>query len=99
MWGELLSTIGGITAFGGTYYGLYKLGFHMSRKEQIYKMNDRIKDIEELIEYQQKIEQESIEILKQHKQELLEHIEKLNNHKVEKLNNYTIFNNENKKDK
>ncbi len=86
MWAELLTTIGSISVFGGGYYGLYKLGFYMSRKEQINKMNDRVKDIEDLIQFQKDLEKENIELLKLHKLEILEHIDKLNNHKIYKLN-------------
>ncbi len=84
MWAEILTTIGSISVFGGSYYGLYKLGFYVSRKDQINKMNDRVKDIEDLIQFQKDLEKENIELLKLHKLEILEHIDKLNNHKIYK---------------
>ena len=86
MWAEILTTIGGTFAFGGSYYGLYKLGFYISRKEQINKMNDRVKDIEDLIQFQKDLEKENIELLQLHKVEILQHIDKLNNHKIYKKN-------------
>tara|TARA_R100000951_G_scaffold116481_1_gene128547 strand:+ start:3221 stop:3499 length:279 start_codon:yes stop_codon:yes gene_type:complete len=86
MWAEIIGTIGSTFVFGGTYYGLYKLGFHMSRKEQINKMNDRVKDIEDLIQFQKDLEKENIELLQLHKVEILQHIDKLNNHKIYKKN-------------
>ena len=82
MWGEIIGSIAGTTLLGVSYFGLYKLGWQVSRNEQIHKIQERIKDINELVELQEKMESEKHEILKEHKQELLEHLEKLKSHKV-----------------
>ncbi len=82
MWAEIIGSITGTLAIGGGYYGLYKLGYYTSRKEQEHRINERIKDIEDIIKMQNDLEKEQVDLLKEHKQELLEHIEKLNNHKI-----------------
>ena len=82
MWGEILGSIAGTTLLGASYIGLYKLGWYTSRKEQEHKIHERIKDINDIVELQEKMESEKIEILKEHKQELLEHLEKLKSHKI-----------------
>tara|TARA_R100001591_G_scaffold102493_1_gene109544 strand:+ start:733 stop:999 length:267 start_codon:yes stop_codon:yes gene_type:complete len=82
MWGEIIGSIAGTTLLGASYLGLYKLGWYVSRNEQTHKIQERIKDINELVELQEKMETEKIEILKEHKQELLEHLEKLKSHKI-----------------
>ena len=82
MWGEIIGSIATTTLLGASYIGLYKLGWYTSRKEQEHKIHERIKDINDIVELQEKMESEKIEILKEHKQELLEHLEKLKSHKV-----------------
>jgi hypothetical protein len=82
MWGEIIGSIATTTLLGASYIGLYKLGWYTSRKEQEHKIQERIKDINEIVKLQEQMETEKIEILKEHKQELLEHLEKLKSHKI-----------------
>ena len=82
MWGEIIGSIAGTTLLGASYIGLYKLGWYTSRKSQEHKIHERIKDINEIVKLQEQMETEKIEILKEHKQELLEHLEKLKSHKI-----------------
>jgi len=74
MWNEIIASVVGTGLLGGSYFGLYKLGWYISRKEQENKLKCKIKEIEsfemndELIEY---------------KNLLQEHLIKLNNHNIE----------------
>ena len=73
MWSEVLSIVGGSIALTGGYFGIYKLGWYVSRREQI---NNMLKMIDEL-----KINQEeNNDLIKKYEG----HIEKLQNHKVYK---------------
>ena len=74
MWGEIIGSIATTTLLGASYIGLYKLGWYTSRKEQENKIHERIKDINEIVALQEQMETEKIEILKEHKKELLEQI-------------------------
>lgn len=75
MWTELIGTLTGGTLLAGGYYGLYKLGWYMSKKEQETLIKYKIKHIEELNELH--------DGLQEYKENLINHLEKLNNHKVE----------------
>jgi len=71
MWTEILSSVGITAGMGVFYYGSYKLGWNVSKWQQIKALE---KQIEELQEYNEDL---TDEILKRK-----EHIEKLKNHKV-----------------
>ena len=71
MWAEIIGGITGTTFIGAGYYGLYKLGWYMSRKEQEHQIKEKIKLID------------GIEELQEYKILLEKHLEKLNTHKIE----------------
>ena len=71
MWTEILSSVGITAGMGIFYYGSYKLGWNVSKWQQIKALE---KQIEELQEYNEDL---TDEILKRK-----EHIEKLKIHKV-----------------
>ena len=47
MWSEVISIFGGTIALTGGYFGIYKLGWYISRKEQIDNMIKMIDDLKE----------------------------------------------------
>jgi len=71
MWSEVLTIIGGSVALTGGYFGIYKLGWYVSRREQI---NNMLKMLDDLQEHQE----HNSELIKEYE----EHIEKLKNHKI-----------------
>jgi len=73
MWGEVLTIIGGSVALTGGYFGIYKLGWYVSRKEQI---NNMIKMLDDLKEHHE----DNNDLIKKYE----EHLIKLQTHKVYK---------------
>jgi len=71
MWSEVLTIVGGSIALTGGYFGIYKLGWYVSRREQI---NNMVKMLDELQGHQD----QNNELIKEYE----EHIEKLKNHKI-----------------
>ena len=71
MWGELLSSVGITAGLGVFYYGSYKLGWSVSKWNQIKELEKQIKELQE---YNEDL---TDEILKRK-----EHIEKLKNHNI-----------------
>tara|TARA_R110002110_G_scaffold3937_3_gene20471 strand:+ start:1344 stop:1568 length:225 start_codon:yes stop_codon:yes gene_type:complete len=47
MWSEVISIFGGTIALTGGYFGIYKLGWYISRKEQIDNFTKMIDDLKE----------------------------------------------------
>jgi len=47
MWSEVISVFGGTIALTGGYFGIYKLGWYISRKEQIDNFTKMIDDLKE----------------------------------------------------
>ena len=78
MWGEVLSGIGITIGLGAFYGGMYKLGWECSKKEQIWKIEEMIRILDDsnkdLIDRYEK----HIETLKNHKIMKSELSEKLN---------------------
>ena len=74
MWTEVLTSLGLTSLLGGSYLGLYKLGWYVSRKEQETKIMKRLKEIDELIDDNKELEE--------HKEKLLEHLIKLRSHNI-----------------
>ena len=74
MWTEVLTSLGLTSLLGGSYLGLYKLGWYVSRKEQENKIMTRINEIDELIDDNKELEE--------HKEKLLEHLIKLQSHNI-----------------
>lgn len=73
MWSEVLTILGGSVAITGGYFGIYKLGWYVSRKEQI---NNMIKMLDDLKENQE----DNNDLIKKYE----EHLIKLQTHKVYK---------------
>lgn len=73
MWSEVLTIIGGSVAITGGYFGIYKLGWYVSRKEQI---NNMIKMLDDLKEHHE----DNNNLIKKYE----EHLIKLQTHKVYK---------------
>ncbi len=71
MWSEVLTIVGGSIALTGGYFGIYKLGWYVSRREQI---NNMVKMLDELQGHQD----QNNELIKEYE----EHIQKLKNHKI-----------------
>lgn len=73
MWSEVLTILGGGIALSGGYFGIYKLGWYVSRKEQI---NNMINMLDDLKEHQE----DNNDLIKKYE----EHLIKLQTHKVYK---------------
>ena len=73
MWSEVLTILGGSVAITGGYFGIYKLGWYVSRKEQI---NNMIKMLDDLKEHHE----DNNDLIKKYE----EHLIKLQTHKVYK---------------
>jgi len=72
MLNELMASIVGTSLLGGSYIGLYKLGWYISRKEQENKIKYKIEQIEKMDNIH--------DGLLEYKKNLEEHLEKLNSH-------------------
>jgi hypothetical protein len=74
MWTEVLTSLGLTSLLGGSYLGLYKLGWYVSRKEQENKIISRLSEIDKIIHDDKE--------LKEYKTKLEEHLIKLQSHNI-----------------
>lgn len=74
MWTEVLTSLGVTSLLGGSYLGLYKLGWYVSRKEQENKILLRLNEIDKIIDDNKE--------LQEYKTKLEDHLNKLRSHNI-----------------